>query len=208
MSDIFASENGNPVKSKFIELLQSVKREGIPDLLNWLTNNTDFFTAPASTKHHGAHDGGLCEHSLTVYENLQKLLTAFGAPIGQSCTVDGMIITALLHDICKVNFYQKVIKSKKDGFHPNGKIKWVDAVGYDIDDQFPAGHGEKSVIILQKFIELTDEEIMAINWHMGFSDDRCKGYGGMQAISNAFGKYPLAVALHMADLASNYFDGV
>ena len=62
------------MKQKFIELLSSVERPGIHDLIDWLENKSDFFTAPASTQHHGACEGGLLKHSLAVYENLIKLM--------------------------------------------------------------------------------------------------------------------------------------
>lgn len=205
MSDIFASDNRRSVNPRFIELLESTEREGIHDLIVWLTKETDFFTAPASTKYHGAVEGGLVEHSLTVDLNMERICATYGLQIPGA----SRRLTALTHDICKANFYKVDYKNAKDPVIDGKQMTgWHRVPYYTIDDQFPVGHGEKSVIILQKFIELTDEEIMAINWHMGFSDDRCKGYGGMQALSNAFGKYPLAVALHMADLASNYFDGV
>ena len=69
----------------------------------------------------------------------------------------------------------------------------------------PIGHGEKSVIIAMKFIKLTDEEIAAIRWHMGGYDDGARGgFGSGQALANAYEKYPLAVALNMADLATSF----
>ena len=84
--------------------------------------------------------------------------------------------------------------------------KWEKVPFYMINDQFPAGHGEKSVILLQKFITLTPQEIMAVNWHMGFSDIRASQFSGMNSVSNAMDKYPLVVMNHMADLMATFFD--
>ena len=52
-----------------------------------------------------------------------------------------------------------------------GKKIWDPVMAYDIEDQFPAGHGEKSVILILRYIQLTDEEIMAIRWH-GWEESR------------------------------------
>lgn len=60
------------LKDRFIELLKSTKREGIEDLIRFL-EKSDFFTAPSSTRFHGAFKGGLLLHSLNVYENFIKL---------------------------------------------------------------------------------------------------------------------------------------
>ena len=50
------------------------------------------------------------------------------------------------------------------------KGRWGTEDCYVVNDQLPIGHGEKSVIILQKFIRLTDEESIAIRWHMAAFD--------------------------------------
>ena len=54
------------MKEKFIEIYtNNIKRDGADKLLEWLLGS-DFFTAPASTRHHLAYKGGLVEHSLNV----------------------------------------------------------------------------------------------------------------------------------------------
>ena len=40
------------MKEKFLELLKTVNREGINDLIDFI-EKTDFFKAPASTRFHG-----------------------------------------------------------------------------------------------------------------------------------------------------------
>ena len=105
---------------------------------------------------------------------------------------------ALLHDICKVNFYKKEIRNVKE----NGE--WVPKTFYTVEDELPYGHGEKSVYIVSGFIKLTRSEAMAINWHMGGFDTRVKG--GDYSLSAAFYSYPLALLLHIADNKAAYLD--
>ena len=190
----------NPDQERFINLLKQVERPGIENLLLYLLNETDFYTAPASTLHHGASEGGLLKHSLTVYDNMVVLMDTFFAKYD----AQSVILCALLHDVCKANFYCKRFRNKKN--EQTGQ--WEKVEVYEIHDQLPLGHGEKSVMILQKYIQLTVDEIMAIRWHMGGFDDSARGYAGMQCLSNAMKTYPLVVALHMADMATCYFNGV
>lgn len=177
-------------KKLFIELLESTQRKGIDLLIKWL-EESDFFKAPASTKYHLSCEGGLLEHSLNVYKELMKSAKDYEFLKDKT---DSIIITSLLHDICKANYYQK---SEKNVKKENG---WVKEACYIVNDEYPIGHGEKSVIIIQRFIELTEEEIMAIRWHMGAFEPK-ENYS---MISKVFGKYPLAILLHLADLSSTY----
>ena len=177
--------------------MERPRRAEVEDFINnWLTK-TDFFKAPASTKYHGAYAGGLCEHSLDVYKWANKL----SSPLGINVSPDSLMITTLFHDVCKANFYTVDYRNKK-----NEAGIWEKVPYYTIDDALPLGHGEKSVMIIQKYIHLTDEEIAAINWHMGFSDMRCSSFGGANALSSAFEKYPLAFLIHAADMAATYRD--
>ncbi len=96
------------------------------------------------------------------------------------------------------NFYKQDVRNVKN----NGV--WEQVPVYTINDTLPLGHGEKSVMILQQYIELTTDEIYAIRWHMGGFDDTAKSYAGGLQLSAAFDKCPLLVMLHMADLAAVY----
>lgn len=185
-------------QQKFKNMLLQTGRIGMEGLLKYI-GSTDFYTAPASTHFHGAHEGGLLEHSLEVYENLKKMQDTYFA----SANNDSMIIAALLHDICKVDFYKPDFRNVK-----NEIGVWEQIPCYTINDQMPLGHGEKSVMILQRFIRLTPDEIYAIRWHMGGFDDTARSYGGGQALSGAMSKCKLLVLLCMADLAANYISGV
>ena len=180
------------MKEEFINLLKSTKREGIENLISFL-EKTDFFTAPASTRFHGAYEGGLLEHSMKVYETLDKKIkqTYLGINIDEST----IKIVALLHDICKLNFYKVDYRNAK-----NELGVWEKVPYYTIEDTIPYGHGEKSVMMISEYIKLTSEEKYSIRWHMGFTEPK-EVYG---TIGQAYKKYPLALLLFEADLEATY----
>jgi HD superfamily phosphohydrolase YqeK len=179
-----------------------ITRPGKEEFLEWLWR-TDFFTAPASTKFHGAKEGGLVTHSLNVFQRLVKMATQEDKLRGRTIStydMETLAICGLLHDICKIDTYiQKVeVIQKEDGtVEPK--------TYYSHSNNNPQGHGEKSVIlILQHGLAILPEEITAINWHMGGFDSRAKG--GSYDLSNAFNESDLAVMLHLADMQATYFD--
>ena len=177
------------IKDKIIELLGSTERKGIDKVIKYL-ESSDFFEAPASTRYHGNYKGGLAEHSLNVYEIFKKKNEIYDFGLSD----DTVKITALLHDICKTNFYTVSSRNmKKDG-------KWIKVPYYAVDDQVPFGHGEKSVILLQQFIRLSKEEVIIIRWHMGGYEPK-ENYN---YISNSWNICKAGVALHTADLESSY----
>ncbi len=186
-------------KDQFIDIYnQYVKREGASKLLAYL-ESTDFFTAPASTKFHLAHEMGLCEHSLNVYYRLKDLVKNEKSDWANKISDETIAIVALLHDVCKADMYVVDYRNQKQ---PDGS--WVKVPYYTIDEKLPYGHGEKSVYIINGFMRLTREEAICINWHMGGFDERVKG--GSFSISRAFQQYPLAVLLHIADVMASYID--
>ncbi len=173
------------MKEEFIALLRQVKREGMENLIDFL-NRTDFFEAPASTRFHGCFKGGLLEHSMKVYEILKT----------KTEDSDSVKIIALLHDICKTNFYKVDYRNAK-----NEQGVWEKVPYYTVDDTIPYGHGEKSVMMISEFIKLTPEERYAIRWHMGFTEPK-ELY---TTIGQAYKKYPIALLVHEADLEATYF---
>lgn len=181
-------------KKEYIKLFsEKIKRQGSLDLLEFL-KKSDFFVAPASTKYHSAFEGGLCSHSLFVYQRLCELLRNEKIlKIDQ----ESIAICGLLHDVCKINYYKTEMKNVKI----NGE--WQQQPYYLVDDQLPYGHGEKSVYIINGFLKLTREEAVAINWHMGWSDVRSNN-GNL--IGSAYNKFPLATFLHVADVLATYID--
>ena len=181
------------MKEEFINLLLSTKREGIEDVIAFL-EKTDFFTAPASTKFHGSYEGGLLEHSMKVYEILKEKVKHL--PIELEISEDTVKIIALLHDICKANFYKIDYRNAK-----NALGEWEKVPYYTVDDTIPYGHGDKSVMMLTEYMKLTGEEKYCIRWHMGFTEPKEQ----YNTLGQAFKKYPLALVLHEADLEATYF---
>ena len=181
-------------KDGFIQIYtDNINREGADKLLSWL-ESTGFFTAPASTKYHSCHEGGLCEHSLNVYKRLVKnYATEFNAAPKED-ERNTLAICGLLHDICKANFYTVQMRNVKD---ESGH--WVKKPYYAVDEKFAYGHGEKSVFLIERFMRLTIEEATAIRFHMGEFEKE-------HSTSAAYNKYPLAVLLHIADLEATYLD--
>ncbi len=177
-----------------------VKRPGSIELLNWI-ENSDFFEAPASSKFHLDVAGGLCEHSLNVCRNLKKLYELEKQAHPElTIGMDKIVICGLLHDLCKANFYKTEMRNVK-----NDAGQWEKVPYYTTDEQDPWGHGEKSVMLIMKYMKLEDDEICAINWHMGGFDDRVRG-GASKSISAAYEKYPLAVLTQAADFIATYID--
>lgn len=180
-------------KEEFLQIYNEyIKRQGSQEFLEWLLK-TDFFTAPASTKYHGACEGGLLLHSLNVYKTLRERYFEEGKDSEES-----FAICALLHDLCKAQFYKVSTRNVKNDVTG----QWEKVPYYTVEDAFPYGHGEKSVFLIERFMRLKTSEAMAIRWHMGGFDDSARG--GSFAISLAYEKYPLAVKLHLADLESTY----
>lgn len=164
----------------------NIKRDGIENLLSNIAR-TDFYTAPASTRYHDSEPEGLVKHSLKVFSKLMEMLE------DSDYSHETLAIISLFHDLCKVGFYKQEMRNTKD---TNGK--WIQVPYYTVDDQFPIGHSEKSIILILQDMKLTDDEIMAINAHMGGWDSR------QQVISNTFNKSRLALYLHIADLKATY----
>lgn len=176
---------------RFLDICKKINRDGIDDLLHWL-EWSDFFTAPASTRFHLSEPGGLLEHSLNVYDNLIRLLDTYKEI---QVSEETAAICALFHDLCKVNVYRAVKRNKKD----DATGKWVQYDSYEFDEKLSyGGHGSKSVFIIQKYIDLTPEEAVAINCHMSaWGDNR-------DYVSKAYEQFPFAWLLSVADQASTY----
>lgn len=186
-------------KERFIEIFNSkIKREGADKLLAYLCSDAcDFFTAPASTRFHGAYEGGLCEHSLNVYDCLCDIMTRprIKDVYGVEYSDESIAIAALLHDLCKTNFYKVSFRNVKN---PEGR--WESVPYYTIEDTLPYGHGEKSVYIASGYMKLTRDEAFAIRYHMGFSTNDDPGNVG-----RALEMFPLAFFLNCADSEAAYF---
>ena len=186
-------------KEEFIEIYKAnIHRDGAAALLDYLTDKSDFFTAPASSRFHGAYAGGLCEHSLNVYHCLVDYLARERVMelYGLEYTPESTAVVALLHDVCKIGCYRAGTRNVKN----DATGQWEKVPTFFYEDKIPYGHGEKSVYIISGFMRLSREEAMAIRWHMGFS-----GVEDNRMVGQALQQYPLAFALATADMEASYF---
>lgn len=177
-------------RDRIITLLEETGRPCIDELVGWL-EDTDFFTAPASTRldFHGCHEGGLAEHSLNVYNAFESKAKIYDLGLKS----DERTIASLCHDFCKIGIY--VPNRLKSG-------NLSDTKPYVVEDDFPFGHGEKSVLLAERKIELTNNERLLIRWHMGPYDEAGETY--QDKVERAC---PAVYAFHNADMeASKYMD--
>lgn len=185
MSEECGTMEPKPAEIFVDEYRKYIHRAGAEELLEWLKEETDFFTAPASAKHHLARPGGLVEHSVNVFGELQiELISDYEAEMETAA------ICGLLHDVCKANYYRLE-------YGVDGKVK-----GYTVKNKFPMGNGEKSVYLIQKYMRLKDEEALAIRWHMGAWDEAVRG--GSRDLGEAMKYSPLVYWLQEADMRATH----
>ncbi len=186
------------MKEEFLQLLRSTEREGIEELIEAL-EEMGFFTAPASANHHLNVEGGLLEHSLNtckaalaIYEGLKPL----DASVEKEVRRDSIILSSLLHDVCKSDIYKRSVKKRK-----NNVGQWEDVEGYSVSYRnFPMGHGEKSVILLLcNGLSLYDDEMLAIRWHMGAWGINMNSFEDQRCYDTSRKLYPLVSIIQAAD---------
>ena len=182
---------------------EEIQRPGADDLLGWL-ESTDFFTAPAGAKHHGAYYGGLMIHSMNVWKRLREIACrdVLGSDPGEldRQTRETVAILGLLHDVCKVGVYHTETKRRKN--QTTGQRE--DYQAYTFRDPFPLGHGEKSLYLISRFMKLTEAEALAIRWHMGAFDAAARG--GSRDLNAAMDATPWVWRLHEADMCAAHID--
>lgn len=199
--------------ARFEAELAKVNRPGMDKLLAYI-RKSDFYKAPASTKYHLSCDGGLLQHSLNVLDALREMMTKEndgmnddGTPrikyhysvAGKFVTTipeESLIIIALLHDICKTYFYTTSMRNAKN--EQTGK--WEKVPYFTVKDRMPLGHGDKSVMIIKQYIDLTTPEMYAIWHHMGFTEN-----ADFQTLTNAIDQFPIIWAMHTADMMASRF---
>ena len=175
----------NDLKIRFLEVMTLPDgRSAVPEgMLDWLVNE-GFFTAPASTRHHGACPGGLAEHSITVTSCLLTMTVREEIPWGRE---ESPYLVGMFHDLCKIDYY-------------------VEDLGEYVhrEDCLLRGHGDKSVMLLSQFTTLTEEEILCIRYHMGaFTDPKYwNDYG------RAVEAYSSVLWTHTADMMASRVLGV
>ena len=194
-------------KNRFISLIESIQIEGadVKGLLQYLTQG-DFFNAPASTLYHNNYEGGLCEHSLHVYDTLVDLANRYHPELDPN----SLLITGLLHDISKTNYYEKYYANKKL-YSPSGskqdnigKFDWISEEAYkvkDVNNRFLGGtHGFNSMILAGRYFPLSYSESLALlHHHAGMGEE-----SPLKELSAILEKYPLVTLLHTADFISTY----
>ena len=197
----------NEKRERFENLLMATGRAGVGKVLEELAG-LGFYEAPASTRFHGSHAGGLLEHSLNVHDEalaIRELQLKMRPDLEARLPADSVAIAALLHDVCKAEVYKEIEKFRKDA-----KGQWEKYKVYGTDySNFPLGHGEKSVIRLLRWgLEMTDDEIMAIRWHMSGFDLAFQSPEMRSNYGEASNKCPLLSVLRAADgLASSILEG-
>lgn len=191
-------------RDDFFSISQTyIRREGLNRLLHYLENQTDFFQAPSSVRFHLNERGGLCLHSLNVLETSLRIYKSVLEPqqkvgkanFSEPITEESIAIVALFHDVCKTNMYREVEKWRKDE-----QNRWVSYSAYDVVDEFPFGHGEKSCIIINHYLKLTKEELLAIRWHMGAFEAGEQGSSSRKSFYSACEASPLVALIQSADM--------
>lgn len=195
-------------KEEFKNLLSSIDREGIDDIIQYCEEH-DMYVAPSSTRFHLCSKGGLLQHSLNVYNAAKNMLfdngdgtysyKINGTEVAR-ISEDTLKISTLLHDFCKMDTYKPTYGTKKydDGSERETITKW------SFKEELPFGHGEKSVYVINKMMDLTEEEASAIRWHMGAFGNEEQSW----PMTNAIKKYPIIWAIHNADMeASTFMEG-
>jgi putative nucleotidyltransferase with HDIG domain len=182
----------NNVKQRFLELLRSTQRKGIEELITYL-ETSGFFIMPASSKYHNNFEGGLMAHSLGVYDKLSEFNSQFQIGVDEN----SIIIAALLHDLCKINAYQRT----KDG----KGWTWNRSRTED-------GHAVLSLVRVKQFIELTEVEEKMIQYHMGVYglkefDEKGEYTLRNESMANAWYHHPIVKLTYFADELATFAEG-
>lgn len=178
------------------DLLLSTKRQGMEKLIACMEEN-GFFTAPCSTSHHLSKEGGLAEHHLNVLDAAIILRNSLGI-------VDGIddasiIICSLLHDIGKMgqfgkpNYVPNMLKGRATKANPNPEPRQSEAKPFKSNPELlHVDHEVRALAIISKFIDLTEEEQLAILWHNGLYGPFKYEIQGQET--------PLYMIIHFADM--------
>ena len=194
--DNIRAELNNSQKQEFISLLRSTERDGIENLIDYLENKSAFFTAPAASKFHNNFEGGLCEHSLNVYRNFKGLIEMKNVDLDEK----SIIITSLLHDLCKCNYYIKEERNRKvDGVWET-YLQWTT----NKSPAIPLPHASRSIRLIRSYIPLKFIEELIIFYHMGPFGGEDYEYKNMLQLANE--RYPATLLFYLADTMSSYLD--
>ncbi len=182
------------------ELLLSTEVEGIKDLIRWLRSG-DYYLAPASTRYHGCREGGLALHCYCIYDILKRQQF-----LAEDFSERSMILCAFLHDLCKIDVYSKTWRNVKRYTETGtrrdegGRFEWVTEQSYSFEDALPLGHAPKSVYLINKHLDLSEQETAIILHHMG----PFAGQDAARDFSAAARIWPEVALFHSADLQASY----
>lgn len=185
-------------KKEFLALLRSTERDGVEDVIEEL-ERLGFFKAPASVERRLNFEGGLllhslntCKAALAIWESMIPLASNLADEVRR----DGVIIAALLHDVCKSDIYTPIIKKRKTSLG-----YYTEQEGYKVSyENLPIGHGEKSVVLLLcSGLEMREEEMLAIRWHMAEWEVNMHSASELKIYNTARELYPLVTIIQTAD---------
>lgn len=194
-------EYKNLTTDRRIELFDGIIKDKISnEFYKWLIQN-GFFTQPASTKYHGAYEGGLFDHS---YEMTQVLLDMTERLNLQWTRPESPYIIGMFHDLCKIDNYLTIVDEPGETMMGTGEIKGKEVHFEYNPNTILKGHADKSIMLLSQFINLTEEELLCIRFHMG-------AYEGQDQWDNydkAIRKYETVLWVHTADMYTSKVKGV
>ena len=158
------------------------RKTSFNNLMKFIESETEYLTAPASTRFHLSEKQGLLEHTCNVAETILMIKDAIAPEISdESC-----IIVGLLHDLGKVGMPGNPQYLKSNGKYPysfNADLVYLIV---------PV----RSIYLALPYIELSEEEVQAIVYHDGqYVDDNA---------SVARKEEPLTLLLQYADTWSGF----
>ena len=167
----------------FIKQDPEVGKRITSEVIQWLDDH-EYFTAPASTKYHGAYEGGLFEHSMNVTKALVRLTKDCQLKWESSSSP---YIIGLFHDLCKIDNYVSEGLSAAPIYKYN-------------TETVLKGHGDKSVMLLSSLMRLNMEEILCIRYHMGAFTEKEEWADYTRAIHMC----PSVLWTHQADMIATH----
>jgi len=190
--NVLTSDQVNANADEYLKLLASYQRDGLKELGDWLLNKTDFFRTPAQTHDKGAYMGGNAARTLRAYAVSQQLAADIGLDEKATKSVG---LACLLADVWKCDAFMPTERRKRMS---NGT--WVTVRAFEFRHDSPQlGHGEKSVIYVQRFTKLTVNEELCIRWAAGFDDETVAGTLATRAqFNNAVEQCPLVALVNTA----------
>lgn len=191
----------NLTTNKRIELFMGMMNDKISKEFNeWLIKN-GFFTQPASTKYHGAYEGGLFDHCYEVTNVLLDMTKRLDLNWSRP---ESPYIIGMFHDLCKIDNYITIVDEPGKEMMGTGEVKGKEIHFEYNEDCILQGHADKSIMLLSQFITLTEEELLCIKFHMGAYE----GKEQWDAYDKSIRKYETVLWTHTADMYASKVKGM